>query len=88
MFASTTESQLASINTTQAYKTTLLGTLNDGATALQEVIRAQSNVFPLATYIVIFALFIGAILGIVVGAMTLITRARNQVATVVPVRPA
>ncbi|MEM4460720.1 MAG: hypothetical protein QXY70_01115 [Nanopusillaceae archaeon] len=88
MFASTTESQLAAIDTTQAYKTTLLGTLNDGATALQQVVRAQSNVFPLATYIVIFALFIGAILGIVVGAMALITRARSQVAAVVPVRPA
>lgn len=86
MFASTAEQNLNMINTTQQYRTTLISSLNTGAQTLNEVSRASGQAFPLATYIVVFTLFIGAVLGIVVGAMSLIARARGAV--VVPVKPA
>ena len=85
MFASSTETNLNAINTTQTYKTTLLANLNTGATTLQDVTQAGGQVYPLAMYIAIFALFIGAVLGIVVYAMSLIASAR---AVPVPVRTA
>jgi len=85
MFAASTETNLNTINTTQTYKTTLLANLNTGATTLQNTIQAGGQVYPLAMYITIFALFIGAVLGIVVYAMNLIASAR---AVPVPVRAA
>ena len=85
MFSASTETNLNSINTTQTYKSTLLANLNTGATTLQSTIQAGGQVYPLAMYIAIFALFIGAVLGIVVYAMSLIASAR---AVPVPVKAA
>ena len=85
MFAASTETNLNAINTTHAYKTTLLANLDSGATTLQQVTQAGGQVYPLAMYIAVFALFIGAVLGIVVYAMSLIASAR---AVPVPIRPA
>jgi hypothetical protein len=85
MFAASTETNLNSINTTQTYKSTLLSNLNTGATTLQTTTQAGGQVYPLAMYIAIFALFIGAVLGIVVYAMSLIASAR---AVPVPVKAA
>jgi len=85
MFAASTEQNLNNINTTQQYKTTLLTNLDTGASTLGDVTRAGGQVYPLAMYISIFALFIGAVLGIVVYAMSLIASAR---AIPVPVKPA
>jgi len=85
MFAASTETNLNSINTSQAYKSTLLSNLNTGATTLQSTTQAAGQVYPLAMYIAIFSLFIGAVLGIVVYAMSLIASAR---AVPVPVRTA
>jgi len=85
MFAASTEENLSVINTSQAYKSTLLTNLDTGATTLGDVTKAAGQVYPLAMYISIFALFIGAVLGIVVYSMSLIASVR---AVPVPVRPA
>lgn len=84
MFAGSTEQSLAAINTTSQWKTTLTSTLNTGANTLSQVNTAAANVFPLAVYISVFVLFIGAVLGIVVMSIRLINEARAQA---IPVRP-
>lgn len=83
MFGSTAEDNLAGV--TYSWKANLTGAIEKGAQTLYKVTDASSQVYPLGTYITIFALFIGAVLGIVVYAMSLIAGAR---AVPVPVRPA
>lgn len=84
MFGGTAEQQLASV--AYSWKTNLQNTISSGADLILNVTQSSSQVYPLATYIVVFALFIGSVLGIVVYAMTLISGARREIP--VPVRVA
>ena len=84
MFAGTTEQNLAAINTTQQYKSSLIEVLNKGATSLSKTIDAQAQAFPLVIYISIAVLFIGATIGIVVWAMRNIREAREVALPVSP----
>lgn len=83
MFGGTAEQTLAGVSYT--WKGNLTASIGKGAEVLYRTTDASSQVYPLATYITIFALFIGAVLGIVVYAMRLITGAR---VVAVPVKAA
>lgn len=83
MFGSTAQNTISSLNsTTYPWVNNLTSSIEKGAETLYKVTDASAQVYPLGTYIAIFALFIGAVLGIVVYAMSLISGARA-----VPVRP-
>lgn len=87
MFGSTAQNTISGMSYT--WTSNLTSAISKGAETLYKVTDASAQVYPLGTYISIFALFIGAVLGIVVYAMSLISGARAvPVAAGVPVRPA
>lgn len=81
MFGATAESNLEGVTAT--WKTNLTAAIGKGAETLYKTTEASAQVYPLATYIAVFALFIGAVLGIIVWAMGRVNVARG---VVVPVR--
>lgn len=88
MFGNTAHAQILAINASLggiSWIGNATGSIAKGAEVLYKTSDASSQVYPLATYVTIFALFIGAVLGIVVYSMRLITRAR---VVPVPVRAA
>lgn len=89
MFGNTAHTQILAINSSisggVSWANDAINSIAEGAEVVYKVTDASAQVYPLATYISIFALFIGAVLGIVVYAMSLISGART---VAVPVRPA
>ncbi len=90
MFGGTAHTQVLAVNSSISggigWIGNLTGAIGKGAEVTYRVTDATSQVFPLATYITIFALFIGAVLGIVVYAMSKISGARAR-PVAVPVQP-
>lgn len=91
MFGKTAHDTILTVNGTitggLSWAGKMISVVGNGTTIIKETTTATAQVYPLATYIAVFALFIGAVLGIVVYAMSLISQSR-RVPVAVPVRAA
>jgi len=81
IFGSTVEDKLSTINASWAPD--VKAVLSESAVLIRDTVTTSKLTFPIAQYIVMFVLFLGAVLGIVALAMTSIRYARA-----VPVAPA
>jgi hypothetical protein len=89
IFGKTVEDKLQGLDpNAYPWVQSLRDTLNDSATMLKDVASAQGTVYVTAQYVVTFVLFIGAVLGIVVFAMSALREARSGVGGATPVVPA
>lgn len=88
LFSIQTYNQLAQANVTNTpWGSTLLNVLSTGATTIQQTMNAGSVAYPLVMYITLFALFLGATLGIIILVYREIRAVRQPIVAVAPVRP-
>lgn len=79
IFGNTVETKLNELNSTSAWVNTVKGVLDSSATLLKDTVDVQTTVYPIVSYIILFTLFLGSIVSIIVMATASVRQARAVV---------